>query len=280
MKKHTSETELVFESRFLEDRITGASREVDICIESNVGGHVVLVSIECIDHKRKADVTWVEKMKAKHERLPTNLLVLCSRNGFTSEAVNVANLYGIQTLSMQRVNSNSVKAILDSIQSFYGGIVTLFPEKVIVRVKQTENLEPETISTFPDNKVYSLDGRYLGILSTFVNKWMRTKEVLEKFASEVREEHIWFYIVLSPVRGDFGDPIYLQKEQPRVLREVDWIRIEGECKFETSKFPLEHGILSGVRVCWGSSEIDGKPAFLVASEDTHGATKVSISFSE
>ena len=43
-----------------------------------------------------ADVTWVDTMKSKHERLDTNALLLASRSGFTPEARDVAKKYGIE----------------------------------------------------------------------------------------------------------------------------------------------------------------------------------------
>ena len=75
----------VTESKMLTDRVTNRKREVDVCIEGHVGQHPVIVSVECRAHKRIADVTWVDTMKAKHARLPTNALILASRSGFTTE---------------------------------------------------------------------------------------------------------------------------------------------------------------------------------------------------
>jgi hypothetical protein len=57
----------VTESAMLTDRLTGSKREVDVCIDGEVGGHSLMVCIECRDHQRVADVTWVDAMKAKHD---------------------------------------------------------------------------------------------------------------------------------------------------------------------------------------------------------------------
>src|SRR6266478_8348759 len=71
---------IVTESKMLPDRKSKRKRkrEVDVCIEGIVGGHPVMVCIECRDHKRPADVQWVEAIKAKHEGLPTSALILAS----------------------------------------------------------------------------------------------------------------------------------------------------------------------------------------------------------
>jgi hypothetical protein len=62
----------VTESRLLRDRLTKRFREVDVCIESSVGGTSIMVCVECRDHARPADVGWVDAMKEKHTRLPTS----------------------------------------------------------------------------------------------------------------------------------------------------------------------------------------------------------------
>ena len=71
VKKLLAGSATVSESKLLVDRRTGTEREVDVCIESTVGGQPVVVSVECQDHGRSADVSWVEQMKAKHEHLAT-----------------------------------------------------------------------------------------------------------------------------------------------------------------------------------------------------------------
>jgi hypothetical protein len=80
-------------------------------VEGSVGGHPVVVSIECRDHQRVADVTWVEMMKGKHERLPINALILASRGGFSAEARTVAATYGIQTFTIEEVELADFKSM-------------------------------------------------------------------------------------------------------------------------------------------------------------------------
>lgn len=87
----------VQESAMLRHRLTGEEREVDVVIRSAVGEHPIVVSIECIDRKRRADSTWVEQMKAMHEHLETDRLVLVSRSGFYKPALSLAASLGIAT---------------------------------------------------------------------------------------------------------------------------------------------------------------------------------------
>ena len=50
----------VTESKMMRDRLTRRFREVDVVIKGKVGSQPVVVCVECRDHKRVADVTWVD----------------------------------------------------------------------------------------------------------------------------------------------------------------------------------------------------------------------------
>ena len=78
-------------------RLTGEKREVDVVVRATVGEHPLVISLECIDRSRRADVTWVEQMKCIHDHLETNKLVLVSRSGFSKQALTLARKLGIQT---------------------------------------------------------------------------------------------------------------------------------------------------------------------------------------
>ncbi|MDO9479452.1 MAG: hypothetical protein Q8S96_09105 [Hydrogenophaga sp.] len=58
---------------------------MDIVIEETVGGHKILIGIECTSGKRKATVEWYREMRAKHADLPISKTVLVSASGFTQE---------------------------------------------------------------------------------------------------------------------------------------------------------------------------------------------------
>lgn len=89
------------ESALLTDAVTGESREVDVLIKASIADYETRLAIECIDWKRKADVTWVEKMFQKHQNLPTDKLILVSRSGFSSAATRKAQFLNITTLTLE-----------------------------------------------------------------------------------------------------------------------------------------------------------------------------------
>lgn len=91
----------VEESALLRDKTSGAEREVDILVSSEIADVSVNMSIEVRDRARKADVIWVEQMYAKHSHLSTDKLVLVSRSGFTKRALDKAAFYGIEAIALQ-----------------------------------------------------------------------------------------------------------------------------------------------------------------------------------
>jgi hypothetical protein len=137
VRVNLAEGATVTESKMLTDRTTKRKREVDVCIEGHVGGHPVIVSVECRDHKRIADVSWVDTMKAKHERLPTNALILASPSDFTPEAHDVAAGYGMQTFSLAAVDEVDFPKLLGATSSLWTKSVTVTTEKVLVKVLPT-----------------------------------------------------------------------------------------------------------------------------------------------
>jgi hypothetical protein len=96
----------VQESAELIDRRTGEPREVDIVLDVSLAGYSIRISIECTATKAPADVTWVEKMVAKHADLPTDKLVLVSSNGFTAQALKKALSYNAVPLQLDELSDH------------------------------------------------------------------------------------------------------------------------------------------------------------------------------
>jgi hypothetical protein len=269
---------IVTESKMLLDRLTKRKREVDVCVEGLVGGHPVMVCIECRDHKRPADVTWVETMKAKHGRLPTNALILASRNGFTNEARKVASMYGIQALSLQEVDNADFPTLLKATSSLWTKSVTVTIQKVLVNVLATPNLIVENVVVMPDNLVYVSDGIEVGPIRDLVDALMKSAYARDYLLSEAKQEHVWFELRWEPPRDDMGNPLFLKKLEPETFREIGFIQITGPCEFKISEFGLRRGMLGDVQMAWGKAEIQGQKTIVVATRDTVGIEKISLTF--
>jgi len=266
----------VTESKMLVDRVTRRKREVDICIEGAVGGHPVKICIECRDHARPADVTWIDAMKAKHERLPTNALILASRTGFTSEAQEVAHRYGIEAISLQEVDRMDFPALLDAKSTLWTKSVTVTPQKVVVRVVSTPPLPAENVAVMPDNLVYASDGSELGPIVEFVHLLLKLPYTQRYLLSEAKQEHVWCELRWEPPRDHLGNPLFLKKLEPETLREIQYIEVRGHCEFTISEFGLRRGTLGDIKLAWGNTAIFGQEAMVVATRDAKGLEKLSL----
>jgi hypothetical protein len=266
----------VTESKLLTDRHTKRKREVDVCIEGHVGGCAVVVSVECRDHKRPADVSWIDGMKAKHERLPTHVLILASRAGFTPEARAVAEVCGIQTFSLDDVDSVDFPALLEAASSLWTKTVTVSAEKVLVRVPAIASLAGETVAVMRDNLIYSADGSESFQVGLLVEALLKSPRARDYFTTEGKEDHVWFEIEWESPRDHLNRPIFLRKIEPEILREIESIQIKGPCKFQIAQFGVRRGKLGDIQVAWGKTEIFGRDAIVVATKDPAGIEKFSM----
>ena len=268
----------VTESKMMRDRLTKRFREVDVVIEGKVGNHPVTVSVECRDHKRVADVTWVDMMKSKHDRLDTNALILASRSGFTPEARNVAGKYGIEVFALEDVESTNIPQMMSSGSSLFLKSVTISTQKVNIKVAKTKELSEETISTTPDNLIYLEDGTELCQIRDLVDRLLKGNHARDYLLNESKEDHVWFEFIWEPPSDGDGKPLYMKKIDPDVLRSIESIRIIGPCNVEIGKFGMRHGKVGNVTVAWGKSNVAGRDAMAVTTRSTDGNTKLSINF--
>lgn len=269
----------VTESKMMRDRITKRFREVDVVIEGHVGSHPVVVSVECRDHKRVADVTWVDMMKTKHDRLETKALLLGSRMGFTPEARDVAKSYGIEAFSLEDMESADIQGMLGPHGSLWLKSVNVTADKVSVRVAPIGAVPSETVAMNPDNLVYLEDGSELCQIRELVDTLIKAPRARDYLLADGKEDHRWFEFIWEPPCDHEGRPLYMKKLEPEVLRSIESIRIVGPCTVEIGEFGMRHGKIGNVQVAWGKSEISGRDAMAVATVTPGGDTKLSINFS-
>lgn len=279
VRLNLSEGAKVTESKMMRDRLTKRFREVDVVIEGKVGSQRVVVSVECRDHQRVADVTWVDTMKAKHDRLDTHALLLASRTGFTPEAREVASKYGIELFTLEDLQEGKISAMFGPKGYLWVKSVAIIAEKVSIRVAQTGELPPETVVTSPDNLLYLEGGSELCQTKELVDRLLKSTRVLDYVVAEGKEEHRWFELIWAPPRDHEGKPLYMKKLKPKAMRSIDSIRVAGPCKVEVARFGMRHGKIGDVQVTWGKSTIAGTNAMAVGTLTPTGEAKLSVNFS-
>jgi len=92
----------ITESAMLTELNGGEKREVDILIEVPMPGtdSPTRIAIECRDHGRTSDKTWIDQLVGKYEELPVNRIIAVSRNTFTGGAARKAQRCNIETLTL------------------------------------------------------------------------------------------------------------------------------------------------------------------------------------
>ena len=266
----------VVESKLMRDRITKSYREVDVVIKGHVGSQPVVVSIECRDHKRVADVGWIDAMKAKHDRLETNALLLASSAGFTKEATEVAKKYGIETFTLENQDSANLPSLIGPEGTLWHRACKFSASKVRVAVAQTADLPPETVVCNPENLVFLEDGSELCQVDEIVSTMMTSDEVHSFLLREGREEHAFFELTWESPRDSLDRSFYMQKIEPPALRLVESINVVGPCKIEVGAFCMRRSRLGSISVEWGKSTLSGLDAMAVATVTPEGKTRISI----
>ena len=261
----------VAESKTLRHRLTRKLREVDICINGNVGGYPVIISIECQKRGRLADVAWVEAILKKHEHLPTNQLILVSHSGFSSQALALATAEGAVVLTFEEIERTDFQALLGETSSLWVKTLTMTVDKVIVQVVPTDDLDSERVRTVPDQNIHSPDGTFLGELAVLVRWIINDSGVTARFTEIGQQDHRWFIVRWSPPK----DSLFLQKESPRVLRAIEFIEISGPCEIKLAEFGLRRGKLADVEVVWGKSRILDKETMFVATR-AGGVDRITV----
>lgn len=116
----------------------------------------------------------------------------------------------------------------------------------------------------------------MGSAQNLVHLMLNVEHVFLEFGRLGNESHKSFHLCWEPVRDQEGNPFFLQKIDPFVLRQIELLEVVGSCNFVVSEFPLQHGTLGDVKVAWGKGTFLGKKALLVASEGQGADRKLSI----
>jgi len=181
----------VTESVMVTDLQTGDQREIDVEILEKVADSEVRTAVEATAVKNRADVCWIEQMHGKHSALPTDKLVLVSKQGFTKSALKKAECWGIETVGIATVSINDWKiaAELTSCGVFE---LTTFQYSCYVVYEFTDGVreqikEPTSLSI--------TNGHARTTLDEFVRKVLNRADIMEILRVQIIEKmqkQFWF----------------------------------------------------------------------------------------
>lgn len=91
----------VEESVLVPEKNSDTTREVDILLTTTVASHKVRVGIECRDHERKQDITWIDGLIGKYANLDIDRVIAVSHSPFTNPAKQKAAQHNIELLTLE-----------------------------------------------------------------------------------------------------------------------------------------------------------------------------------
>jgi len=132
---------------FIEDRVTGEKREVDVSIRMRVGTSWVLIVVECRDRTSVQDVTWIEQVEQKCRDLKASKVIAVSAEGFSEAALKKAIFLGIDTRRMDEISPELIRGW------YQAGAMAVIVERVEIRYCNLNldmeglprSIEPETV---------------------------------------------------------------------------------------------------------------------------------------
>lgn len=265
--KRTTVEGTVTESKMLPDLLEeGKEVEVDVCLETTVGGHPIILCIECIEHSRPADRNWVLTMKAKHDRLPTSKLVLASKKGFSASAVRVARDYKIDLLPYTVLSVDQVHKILGDLSALSCVSYALSVSKVLMDVPSEGELAGERVHVAPFTSLFTAKRKEAGSVKDLVDLILGSEMTMRYFAKEADDSHRFFTAEWTLPLGEID--LYLEKLEPKMLRRVARVEIQGRCRFTKARLDLTPGKLGAAKVIWGKGELfERKGVFAIVDPD-------------
>ncbi len=246
----------VTESMFLRDGITGEPREVDVVAKATAAGYDLHISVECRDHGRPADVTWIEGMAKKHESLATSKLALWSRSGFTKAAVAKAAALKIETVS-QATATDADWATLA--RSLIGGHVQLVIPKFSPFIDvETPGNEPVRLKEVATSLIYDAHGNAIQSLPSILEFIANSAEFGTMLLDHAPTGSGDFYVEVRP-------PVPWFAETPDGYR-ASILRVGVGVSTFVEKLALDTA----------SATVDGKVATLASANAASGRFKIYV----
>lgn len=93
---------------FIDGKLSGSKREVDVAIYSTIGSCEVLAIVEVRARGPRQGPDWIEQVSAKRRDVGAQVAIAVSASGFTSGAAALASYEGIQVRTLADVDTNKL----------------------------------------------------------------------------------------------------------------------------------------------------------------------------
>jgi hypothetical protein len=268
---------IVTESKFLHDRAVNKDREVDIVIETEIGGHPIIIGIECQGRGRVADVEWVEQMKSKHESLPIDKLILVSQSGFTETARTKAQAFGIKTMTMgqaARADWNLMVSKIPTVQVEKWGIE---PSACFALIEQRD-AQINTLQLDMDQSLYTKAENEL--IEVTVREAIEiiidthAEQIIEQLKETNIKEHTY-----AVFQMEFNAPqgTYLI-DASNIRREINSLCIIGHGTCESELVDMQDGSFGSAQIAFGKTKTVDTQSLITIVEQEEGPNTAALMF--
>jgi len=227
----TPEGGAVTESAMVFDKDSKTLREVDILIEHKLSGHTIKIAVECRDRSRKDTVEWIDCLVGKTSSLDVNKVVAVSKKGFAQPAIDKANSYGIDTLSLKEASEKDWKSYF-----IKPGLAVFSVERYTLQeVLYLTNGEYKKVSDLGMSSEVEFLGEVVGTVKE-VFEWIFLEKIIPQAQVYVKDN----FMKIFKNYDDLKKIMYLEKEQN--LSKLFVISMDGnKSKISKVKF-IFHGI--------------------------------------
>lgn len=264
LQRELAQTALVVESDMVRNSDTGAQAEVDITVTTEVGNIPIVIGVECTDTKRPASIEWIQRMYGKHHPLPIDVTVLVSRAGFTKNALEQAEAFRIQTMTLADAENTDWSDIIDDLKALALGNFSFTMRNATIHYDRSPAAAPDLILK-PDLQVRGVvDGRSINlsdlfsslvsdrrVARSFMDWWLKTSK-------DARQDEVSFTLDWKPQKETV---IAVEK----FLYRVSQIDLGITASISTTRLEMQAGIYGTSRIAYGvaSNIFSGKKGDVV-----------------
>lgn len=217
----------VEESVLVPEKNSDAKREVDVLVTALVAGHKTRIAIECRDHTKDQDITWVDGLIGKYANLGIEKVIAVSSTDYSSTAFQKAAQHNIELLSLKEASETDwADKVGPSAFQFFG-----FRNRPLIVGLRLHNQEQIKLEYTFDGELQNQDGALFPYAQLFLDIW---EAHMAHMAGQKIAEHVfsnWDRFTSLPntpryceIVEDFSAPrtIHIENLEPVIFDQIVW----------------------------------------------------------
>jgi len=261
----------VVEESVLEvNKKTGLPREIDIRVTNKKKPQERFL-IECRDHKRRQDVTWIDSLDGKSRSLGFNKVVAVSSSGFYKTAEKEAKSRGIETMHLREAEENDWKNWLFKIKEF-GINIDFGPVVKKINLVSPESIKPPSLEGMNIKGIFLVNSKLKQKISLedYVKGLIKDPKIINYIREKNEDEAVTHYDYGIPCDKGVGYvlPGGIFVPLLKIVFSLDSVR-------RSYKVPMRHVRAGENKILVGENVILGNESRVIL-EEKKGLLKVMI----